>query len=73
MSGNVFEWCLDDFVEEPIRRTDPLYRIDSPLKVGRGGSFRSKESAIRTTSRSSASMDIRNDIIGFRLVRTHQQ
>lgn len=70
MSGNVFEWCLDDFVEEPVRRMDPLYQIDSPLKVGRGGGFRSKEEAIRSTSRSSASMDIRQDFIGFRLVRT---
>ena len=58
MSGNAFEWCLDDFVEEPVRQLDPLYILDSTRKVGRGGSFRSKEEAIRSTSRSSAAMDV---------------
>ena len=70
MSGNAFEWCLDDFVEEPVRQLDPLYILDSTRKVGRGGSFRSKEEAIRSTSRSSAAMDVQTDFIGFRLVRT---
>ena len=70
MSGNVYEWCLDDFVENPTGRLDPLVQYNSEHKVGRGGSYRSKEASIRTNNRSSTPPNMSTEFIGFRLVRT---
>lgn len=68
MSGNVYEWCLDDkreykeeTVEEPIG--------NGADRVLRGGSWGSPAGLCRSASRDGNPPDYRNYLIGFRLVR----
>jgi formylglycine-generating enzyme required for sulfatase activity len=73
MSGNVWEWCEDDwhadYVGAPI---DGSAWTENPriyARVLRGGSWFSKDSNIQCTSRSRSGPDYHDNNIGFRLVR----
>jgi len=73
MAGNVEEWVND--------RYSPTYYVDSPtdnpqgpesgpLRVVRGGSFRSNRGLVRTTERGPAPPGSTFDNVGFRVVRS---
>jgi sulfatase modifying factor 1 len=69
MSGNVWEWCEDDLVRyssEP--KVNPLVKVESGLKVLRGGCFRSDYWGVRYAVRTGFRPDDRFVHNGFRLV-----
>ncbi len=73
MSGNVYEWCEDDYAEALLGGTDPLRYIEGDQnnrKVGKGGSYLSEEPTLRVENRTSALPSTPVPFIGFRLVRT---
>lgn len=69
--GNVHEWVQDSYDPEAYarhRQNAPVVSSDASMKVIRGGSYRSKYSAIRCGERNHASVEERLPIIGVRLV-----
>lgn len=73
MSGNVYEWCEDDYAETLLGGTDPLrYNVNTEnnRKVGKGGSYLSEEMTLRIENRTSAPPSTPVPFIGFRLLRT---
>jgi formylglycine-generating enzyme required for sulfatase activity len=64
MSGNVWQWCADDFQAYPGARLQ--LRIPKGAKVLRGGSFRSDRNHVTTTVRNLERPSVRSDEIGFR-------
>ncbi len=70
MSGNVWEWCEDDYVDyKDMAATNPFGKVHgNPQKVLRGGSWCSCESYCRVSSRSYASPDGRAINSGLRLI-----
>ena len=70
MSGNVYEWCEDDYTEYLMGGVDPWIQRRGLQKVGKGGSYRSKEKSIQVENRTSADPTVSTPFIGFRLVRT---
>lgn len=71
MSGNAYEW-IGAFYEaypEPDREPE-WYDIEHrPLRMARGGSFRSPQCQLQTFARASTLHDVRSDNIGFRCAR----
>ena len=69
MSGNVWEWCLDDYrVYSSADAVDPM-RNTMTKKVIRGGGFKNTPDQCRSTCRWSKEMsDDSADNIGFRIV-----
>ena len=70
MSGNVYEWCQDDYVDSLIGGIDPWMEKEGSNKVGKGGSYRSQEAVLAVSNRTSTRADVSVPFIGFRLVRT---
>jgi formylglycine-generating enzyme required for sulfatase activity len=70
MSGNVYEWCEDDYTDHLIGGVDPWIQGRGLQKVGKGGSYRSKEKSVQVENRTSADPTVSTPFIGFRLVRT---
>jgi formylglycine-generating enzyme required for sulfatase activity len=72
MSGNVQEWCEDDFAFYAADPQDnPNVRTGSGVKVVRGGGWSSKRERVRTAYREPFPGASRLDTIGFRLVLVH--
>jgi len=83
MSGNVWEWCLDEwdehfYVSSPSENpvaSDSIsgiinhYRDSKALRILRGGSWYNKVQNIRTAKRSAALPAYANSNIGFRCVK----
>lgn len=71
MSGNAYEW-IGAFYEaypEPDREPE-WYDIEHrPLRMARGGSFRSPQCQLQTFARASTLHDVRSDNVGFRCAR----
>ena len=69
MSGNVWEWCLDDYrTYSSADAVDPM-KNTMAKKVIRGGGFKNTPDQCRSTYRGSREMDDASaDNIGFRLV-----
>ena len=69
MSGNVWEWCLDDYrVYSSADVVDPMKNTITK-KVIRGGGFKNTSDQCRSTYRGSREMDDASaDNIGFRIV-----
>ena len=62
MSGNVSEWCQDNYSEYDGSNTD-----FGNKRVNRGGSYRGEEKNCRVTQRSSGKADSRYPNDGLRL------
>ncbi len=70
MTGNVFEWCRDDYDDNYYRNspeTNPVCESVLNLKVLRGGSYKTKEIDSHVSSRYSIAEDRMLGNIGFRL------
>ena len=72
MGGNVAEWCLDVYDKNAYLHHDNLNPVNK--KTGsshtvRGGSFADNRSNLRCTARKGVIKFMKNDYIGFRLVR----
>ena len=77
MSGNLWEWCLDQFEKDAYRGhtlNDPIENHTSKpsIKVFRGGSYRYEAHRSRTTNRGGVDMKQTSYDLGFRLVMTEK-
>lgn len=70
MHGNVWEWCLDWYENAPAGALDPPGAVSGSYRVSRGGSWLSYARNCRSAYRNYATPDGRNNLLGFRLVRT---
>jgi gamma-glutamyl hercynylcysteine S-oxide synthase len=71
MAGNVYEWCLDFFHSDTptLRSTaNPIELRPSRRRVMKGGSWGSGSSRLRPSARWSSPAELRDNVIGFRLV-----
>ena len=73
MSGNIWEWCLDDFEENFYKKREsknpnPISITDSDIKVIRGGSYDFVKSSARSSYRYYAKRNHIDKTIGFRVV-----
>ena len=73
MSGNIWEWCQDDFVDNfyktrVSKKENPVAITNSDDKVIRGGSFNFVHSSARSSYRYYARRNHKSDSIGFRIV-----
>ena len=62
MSGNVWEWCSDFFIDYTNMNNDK-----GTLRVFRGGSWNSSSQSCRSSKRNHAYPDFRNNELGLRL------
>ncbi len=70
MAGNVFEWCLDALdLYKGKEVTNPRNTQQSPKRVYRGGSWKSRISSLRCTARSYNMPSYQSNDVGFRIVR----
>ena len=70
MTGNVSEWCWDDYGEYPGKN----YKSNSDSrksKVIRGGNFRENENRCRTVCRDASNPNYERNYVGFRICRTN--
>ena len=68
MSGNVWEWCVDDYCEySKNSQTNPLIKSDGVYHVLRGGSAKNNDLVCRVSSRNAGSSGMVG-LIGIRLV-----
>ncbi len=69
LAGNVAEWTVDRYGRYGSEAlTDPDGPSEGPLRVLRGGGFRTTDNGIRTLSRLGARPEDRSEGVGFRCV-----
>ena len=68
MSGNVWEWCADAF--KPYAGQSSGFAVPEDAKVIRGGSFKSDQEHVTTTTRNLDHASILSPIIGFRCAKS---
>jgi formylglycine-generating enzyme required for sulfatase activity len=71
LSGNLWEWCLDNFVPfSSTKKTDPVHMdVQDGSHVVRGGGWNRSASGIRIDYRGGAVVDYQVPGLGFRCVR----
>ena len=70
MSGNVYEWCLDDWKRDSSKAVPEFTRANVERDWGRvirGGSWRFSDSQCTVTNRDQRADDLGFDFLGFRL------
>jgi len=73
MSGNVSEWCEDVYRESAYRtlsHDNPVATVGGQERVQRGGSWFGFPKHLRCADRNRGGPDNRQDVLGFRVVRT---
>jgi serine/threonine-protein kinase len=68
MSGNIWQWTADDYRPYPGR--EPAFQIPADAKVIRGGSYKSDEKHVTTTTRNLDHASTRSPVIGFRCAKS---
>jgi len=72
MSGNVWEWCEDDWnkeINDHPKNGQPLKKNKEDIRVFRGGSWSNDEGYARVAVRDGYLHDFRYDNFGFRVFR----
>lgn len=72
MAGNVWEWCLDDYVDDYYQQIDlsnPRINTGNSKKTVRGGSYLNSSHLTVVTSRQPAIKTLRHVATGFRCVK----
>lgn len=73
MSGNVWEWCYDNYDKEFYKRNsdshDPICLKSNGIRINRGGSWSSDAMYCRITNRNFSEEFQPNPYLGFRLMR----
>jgi formylglycine-generating enzyme required for sulfatase activity len=75
MSGNVWEWCRDFFMEKAYQNHEdmnPLYNKQGPDRVIRGGGWNTDSWSVRCARRLGFSSQYFGSALGFRLVLLNQ-
>ena len=70
MSGNVWEWCLDDWQDDSSKTVPEFSRgndVGGPPRVCRGGGWRDSARLCRSANRFSASPGFSDYDLGFRV------
>ncbi|MFO7838486.1 MAG: SUMF1/EgtB/PvdO family nonheme iron enzyme [Desulfosalsimonadaceae bacterium] len=73
MSGNVYEWCLDVYLEDAYkkhREKNPLIKKNTGRRILRGGSWSNSPHELRCSYRANVYPDFKGNYIGFRVVMT---
>ena len=76
MYGNSWEWCLDWYSEIPFaagKVIDPIGKKLSNTKVIRGGSWQSQPEICSSSGRNSATPELQDKAIGFRIMQVIKQ
>ena len=68
MSGNVWQWCSDDY--KPYPGQTSAFAIPDDAKVIRGGSFKSDQDHVTATTRNLDHASTRSPLIGFRCAKS---
>ncbi len=68
MSGNVWQWCADDYAPYPGRRA--TFKIPSDAKAIRGGSYEFPQGQVTATTRNLDHRSSRSQLIGFRCAKS---
>jgi formylglycine-generating enzyme required for sulfatase activity len=71
MSGNVWQWCADDY--KPYPGQTSAFAIPDDAKVIRGGSFKSDQDHVTATTRNLDHASTRSPLIGFRCAKSRLQ
>lgn len=75
MSGNVWEWCCDFFMENAYRfheDKNPLYKREGPDRVIRGGGWNTDAWSVRCARRFGFPSQYFGSALGFRLILLNQ-